>query len=203
MDIRLKLAAGFTVAALAVASAGGLFTSGSPSCDSPEALEAEFTKHLASVTNNSTIPLRLQNAFGSSSLEVYPEITEFKLSDLMTLDEKDGVRYCKARLKTTKSAVLKLPVERSKLGPLINGLSPVEIEELISMLKGVSNPAEQQFTMLKQVLVNKVVTYGFTDVSVVDNAIIGKRDVSNDKDIIEYSLRYSDDRKAIYVELLK
>jgi hypothetical protein len=71
------------------------------------------------------------------------------------------------------------------------------------MLKGVSNPAEQQFNMLKQVLVNKVVTYGFTDVSVVDNAIIGKRDVSNDKDIIEYSLRYSDDRKAIYVELLK
>lgn len=203
MDIRLKLAAGFTVAALAVASAGGLFTSGSPSCDSPEAVKAEFIKHLASVTNNSTIPLRLQNAFGSSSLEVYPEITEFKLSDLMTLDEKDGVRYCKAKLKTTKAIVLKLPVERSKLGPLINGLSPVEIDELISMLKGVSNPAEQQFTMLKQVLVNKVVTYGFTDVSVVDNAIIGKRDVSNDKDIIEYSLRYSDDRKAIYVELLK
>jgi hypothetical protein len=174
-----------------------------PSCDRSDAVKAEFIKHLASVTNNSTIPLRLQNAFGSSSLEVYPEITEFKLSGLMTLDEKDGVRYCKAKLKTTKAVVLKLPIERSKLGPLINGLSPVEIDELISMLKGVSNPAEQQFNMLKQVLVNKVVTYGFTDVSVVDNAIIGKRDVSNDKDIIEYSLRYSDDRKAIYVELLK
>ena len=174
-----------------------------PSCDRSDAVKAEFTKHLASVTNNSTIPLRLQNAFGSSSLEVYPEITEFKLSGLMTLDEKDGVRYCKAKLKTTKAVVLKLPVERSKLGPLINGLSPVEIDELISMLKGIPNPEEQQFTMLKQVLVNKVVTYGFTDVSVVDNAIIGKRDVSNDKDIIEYSLRYSDDRKAIYVELLK
>jgi hypothetical protein len=190
--MKLTLLAAITLALVGCSS--------SPSCNSPEAVEAEFTKHLGKRINDTITP-KLQDIFGSTSLEVYPEITEFKLSDLMTLDEKDGVRYCKARLKTTKSAVLKLPVVRSELGFLINGLSLPELARLKYEFR--SSPIEKHIGILKQVLVNKVVIFGFKDVSTTANTIIGKSDISNDKDVIEYSLKYSDDRKAIYVELLK
>jgi len=169
--------------------------SGSPSCDSPEAVKAEVIKHLDRALD--TRPNKLRDGFHSSDLETYTELNEFKLSDVLTLDKKGGVTYCRANAQSVPALVIKLPLRDA-----MKGLSLSELEELEDKLKSASS-VKERLDITKEALESQLTSIGFTDVSITEKAIIGKKYTSPVKDIVEYSLRYSDDRKTIHVELTK
>jgi len=179
-----------------------------PACDNSVALKFELDKRFDEMLSDElTPPLREYFKVSRGSLRQFSDIIEFSMSGVTTLSKTADTTYCKAQVSVLSAITLELSLrDDSDRGQLyadaLGRLDTEEASEFGSTFDKLESKAAR-LELIKQALANDVKKLGYTDVSFKGESLVGKYYTDISKSTVEYALRYSDDRKTVYVELIR